>query len=251
MMKQIVWIVGASSGIGLALAKRYLRDGERVIISARDTQNSQNLKHLKQEYADALTLIDIDVTQNTSVREATQRAWNIYGGIDLCVYNAGIYESMRLEQWNLDHFHAMNDVNYMGAVRFLHEMVPLFLEQRQGHIAFNASISSYFGLPYGGAYSAPKAALLNLCESIYPELRAKNIYLQVINHGFVKSRLTAKNDFAMPQLLEPQEAAEQIHKGLLKPQKFEIKFPWALTSFLQLLRLLPYRVAFALTKKAL
>lgn len=250
-MLKTVWIIGASNGIGFELAKKYLEAGNKVIASARNTSKSDALLELQAKYITALHLVDVDVTNSQSVKRATQEAWSAYGAIDLCLYNAGVYESMKVDSWKLEHFEAMNQVNYVGAVRLLTEIIPLFEEQKYGHIAFNISISSYFGLPYGGGYSAPKAALLNLCESIQPELEDKNIQLQVINHGFVKTRLTAKNDFEMPQLLEPCEAAQKIYEGLKNAKKFEIRFPWALTSFLYLLKIMPYRLALAITKKAL
>lgn len=250
-MSKIIWLIGGSNGIGFELVKEFLHKGDRVILSARDTQSVESLQELKQKYENNLHLLDMDVSQTPSVVNATQKALTLYGGIDICFYNAGVYESMKVEEWNLEHFEAMNQVNYMGAIRVLTQVIPLFEEQRYGHIAFNASVSSYFGLPYGGGYSAPKAALVNFCESIKPELASKNIQIQVINHGFVKTRLTAKNEFEMPQLLEPKEAAMKIYEGLQEPKKFEIKFPWALTRFLHLLRVLPYSLAFSLTKKAL
>lgn len=250
-MKQIVWLIGASNGIGLELVKLYLGEGNRVIVSARDTTSSDALNHLKQEYLQDLHLVDMDVSDTTSVITQTKKIWKLYGGIDLVLYNAGLYESMKIDSWNLEHFEAMNQVNYMGAIRVITQLVPLFIEQKYGHIAFNISVSSYFGLPYGGGYSASKAALLNFCESVKPELDTKNIKLQVINHGFVKTRLTAKNDFEMPQLLEADEAAQKIYEGIQGSSSFEIKFPWALTRFLHLLRTLPYSVAFGFTKKAL
>ena len=251
MQKKILWLIGASSGIGLALAEQSLAIGHRVIVSARSATSSDALALLKEKYKNELHLVDMDVSVSQSVKESTKKAWEIYEGIDIVFYNAGVYESMSVEEWKEEHFEAMTQVNYLGAVRVLMRIVPLFTAQKHGQIALNASISSYFGLPYGGAYSAPKAALLNLCESLYPELKSKNIDLQIINHGFVKSRLTEKNDFEMPQLLEPQEAALRIYEGLTHPQKFEIRFPWGLTRFLSLLRMLPYSIAFALTKKAL
>jgi len=250
-MPQNIWIIGASQGIGLELAKTYLDNKHQVIISARKTETSQELADLKNAYATQLTLLNMDVSNIESVKEATQKAWNVYEGIDLCIYNAGVYESMSVDEWNLEHFEMMNQVNYMGAVRVLTQIVPLFKTQTKGHLVFNASISSYIGLPYGGGYSAPKAALLNFCESIQPELATLNIRLQVINHGFVKTRLTAKNNFEMPQLLEPKEAAQKIYEGLMHSKKFEIKFPWALTRFLTLLQMLPYGISLNLTKKAL
>ena len=249
-MKKI-WIIGGSSGIGLCLVKKFLRHGDTVIVSARTAAQTEELEELALEYLDSLKLIDMDVTSTKSVQNATQEAWQAYDGIDLCLYNAGAYESMKKEQWNLEHFEMMNQINYMGAVRIITALTPLFDLQKEGHFVFNLSISSYFGLPYGGGYSAPKAALLNFCESLQPELILNNIKIQVINHGFVKTRLTAKNDFHMPQLLEPEAAAQKIFEALQKPYKFEIRFPFLLTSFLNLLKILPYRVSLALTKKAL
>lgn len=250
-MSQIVWLIGGSSGIGLKLVKLYLKQNNKVIVSSRDAKSSQSLMQLSKEYPQSLHFVDMDVSSTESIIKNTKLAWNIYSGIDLCLYNAGVYESMKVAEWDLEHFEAMNQVNYLGALRVLTQLTPLFKEQKHGHIAFNISISSYFGLPYGGGYSAPKAALLNFCESIQPELELINVKIQVINHGFVKTRLTAKNDFEMPQLLEPEDAAQKIYDGLTKTNNFEIKFPWALTSFLHFLRVIPYSLAFAITKKAL
>ncbi|MFT7004657.1 MAG: short-subunit dehydrogenase [Sulfurimonas sp.] len=250
-MKKKIWIIGGSSGIGLELVKKYLVNNDNVIVSARNATNSEALKALCLENPQSLKLVDIDVVSTQSVNSSTQEAWSTYEGIDICVYNAGAYESMKMDEWNMEHFEAMAQVNYLGAVRLMNALNPLFILQRKGHFVFNLSISSYLGLPYGGGYSAPKAALLNFCESIQPELFVNNIKVQVINHGFVKTRLTDKNDFHMPQLLEPKEAAQNIFEALQKPYKFEIRFPFLMTSFLNILRMLPYKISLAITKKAL
>lgn len=250
-MSQTIWIIGGSSGIGFELVKQYLQSNNNVIVSARSATFARSLKDLFVLYPDKLKLLNMDVSDSQSVQTCTSLAWNFYGGIDLCFYNAGVYESMNMSQWNLEHFEAMNDINYLGALRVITALSPLYEKQKHGNFVFNLSISSYIGLPYGGGYSAPKAALLNFCESIQPELMAKNIKVQVINHGFVKTRLTEKNDFEMPQLLEAGDAASIIYKQLQKKYRFEIRFPFLLTSFINLLRMLPYKISLALTKKAL
>jgi len=250
-MEQNIWFIGGSSGIGFELVKQYLRADNNVIVSARTATCTQNLKELLVLYPTKLKLLDMDVSDSKSVKQGTSLAWDFYNGIDLCFYNAGVYESMKMEQWNLDHFEAMNSINYLGAVRLISSLAPLYEKQKHGSFVFNLSISSYIGLPYGGGYSAPKAALLNFCESIQPELMSKNIKVQVINHGFVKTRLTHKNDFEMPQLLEADLAAQIIYKELQKKYRFEIRFPFLLTSFINVLRMLPYKISLALTKKAL
>ncbi|MBD3797145.1 MAG: SDR family NAD(P)-dependent oxidoreductase [Campylobacterales bacterium] len=246
-----VWIIGGSSGIGLELAKEYLYNGHRLVVSARKASQSEALQELQKKFTENLSLVDIDVTDTQSVQNGVEKAWCSYGVIDTAIYNAGAYESMKHKEWSFDHFEMMNNVNYLGALRVIIALSPYFEVQKKGNFVFNLSISSYFGLPYGGGYSAPKAALLNLCESLQPELMMKNIKLQVINHGFVKTRLTAKNNFPMPQLLEPNQAAKKIYKELQKPYRFEIYFPRTISLFLKLLRMLPYGFSFMITKKVL
>lgn len=250
-MHQVVWLIGGSSGIGFKLVKQYLQNDTIVIASARKATTSNTLAELLLLYPKTLRLLDMDVTDELSVAKTTEHAWSLFNRIDVCFYNAGVYESMKVASWDFKHFEMMNQVNYLGALRVILSLTPLFEQQGYGSFVCNASISSYIGLPYGGGYSAPKAALLNFCESIQPELMAKNIKVQVINHGFVKTRLTVKNDFEMTQLLEPSEAAKIIYEKLQKPYRFEIRFPFLLTTFLNILRMLPYKISLALTKKAL
>lgn len=246
-----IWIVGASSGIGLELTKRWLGEGHNVIASSRSATASQSLLELQYTYPHHLILIDIDTSDSSMTESAVSRAWQAFGSIDRWFYNAGVYEVIRIEQWDVQKFASINEVNYMGAVRLMIPLSHYFVAQGHGEWVWNISLSSYFGLPYGGAYSAPKAALLNLAESIQPELAAQGISLRIINHGFVKTRLTQKNDFEMPQLMEPSEAAEQITRQLDHSDGFEIRFPKALGRFLAFLRLLPYSFSLKLTAKAL
>jgi len=250
-MKNRIWIVGGSSGIGLELVKNWLQEGMYVITSARKASSTKELLALKQIYEKQLQIIDMDVTSMESVKKAVPQAWKRFEGIDIWFYNAAVYEVMSTEEWDIEHFEAMMQINYMGAVRVMKELLPYFEKERGGRWIWNASLSSYFGLPLGGGYSAPKAALLNLAESLQPELSAKGIQLQVINHGFVKTRLTQKNNFDMPELMTPEAAAENIIKGIHNSNRFEIHFPFKLSTFLQALRLLPYRISLAVTKKML
>lgn len=249
-MKRI-WIVGSSSGIGLELVKIWLLQGHKVVCSARNASQTTELIKLKEQYEEHLYLLDIDVSSLESVRNGVTNAWKCFGGIDLWFYNAGVYEVMPISNWNVAHFEEMMQVNYMGAVRVMTEIMPYFKKQKSGRWVWNASLSSYFGLPLGGGYSAPKAALCNLAESLQPELKMCGIELQIINHGFVKTRLTQKNSFDMPELMEPIDAAKKIAQELDKSYHFEIHFPFKLSMFLSLLRLLPYRLSLLLTKKML
>ena len=145
----------------------------------------------------------------------------------------------------------MNHSNYLGAVTLMVPLQQRFAQQGHGRWIWNASLASYFGLPYGGGYSAPKAALVNLAQALQPELAAQNIQLQIINHGFVRTRLTEKNEFSMPGLLEPEQAAAQIAQAVAKSRRFEIRFPWKLRIILSLFRWMPYAWSLALTRKML
>lgn len=248
-MKKRIWIVGGSSGIGLELVKKWLEQSHFVVASARHASHTKELFALKQIYDTQLQIVDIDVTSQDSVSKAVYQAWRRFDGLDVWFYNAAVYEVMSVEEWNVAHFQAMMQVNYLGAVRVMTELIPYFEAQKSGRWIWNASLSSYFGLPLGGGYSAPKAALVNLAEALQPELIQKGIALQVINHGFVKTRLTQKNTFEMPELMSPEYTAQRIIDETQKAYRFEIHFPFKLSTFLQALRIFPYRISLWLTKK--
>lgn len=246
-----IWIVGGSSGIGLEFVKKCLTSSYKVIVSSRNACSNDILLSLKKKYNKNIHLIDLDVTSSETILSCVEEAWNVYDGIDTWFYNAGAYEIMNINSWSTEHFEKMNEVNYLGVIRIMNELVPYFKKQKKGHFVWNASISSYFGLPLGGGYSAPKAALLNLAQSIYPELQLANIDLQIVNHGFVKTRLTDQNEFEMPQLMQPKYAAEKIFQKMQNQSNFEIRFPLFLSLFLRVLSLLPYKLSLAITKKML
>ncbi|WFE67786.1 SDR family NAD(P)-dependent oxidoreductase [Thiomicrospira sp. R3] len=244
-----IWLVGGSQGIGLELTKHWLTEGHSVIVSARQAESSAELTVLSKRYAN-LKCLNLDVTDQQDCQLKVNQAWSMFDGIDLWFYNVGAYQPMKVAQWQWQDFVKMNQANYLGAVALMLALQPLFAHQGQGRWVWNTSLASYFGLPYGGGYSAPKAALVNLAESLQPELAEHKIQLQIINHGFVKTRLTAKNDFSMPGLVEPAQAAALINKGL-QSKRFEIRFPFGLRLFLSALKIMPYTWALGLTRRML
>lgn len=246
---QKIWLVGASQGIGLALLKLWLAKGAQVVASARHAQASTELNELLVDYPNQLYLLDLDVTQNLPFDAQVDEAWRAFNGLDAWFYNVGSYVPMAISDWNLAAFAQMNQANYLGAIKLMLPLKPYFISQGHGRWVWNASIAGYFGLPYGGGYSAPKAALINLAESLAPELAEQGVQLQIINHGFVKTRLTAKNDFTMPGLMTPEEAAAKIERRLTMLKAFEIRFPRGLISFLSLLKFLPYKLSLKLTQR--
>jgi len=251
-MSQRIWIVGGSSGIGLELVKLWLLDDKQLIVSSQNATQNETLVLLAKEYPKNLLLLDLNVADEPeTLQPIVKEAFAYYGGLDLWFYNVGTYHVMSLQELNAKYFSEMNMTNYLGVTKLMTLLTPLFLEQQSGKWVWNLSLSSYFGLPQGGGYSAPKAALLNLAESLHPELKQNNIVLQVINHGFVKTRLTDKNSFEMPQLMEPEEAARNIVKAMQKTNAFEIRFPMGLALMLRTLRVLPYKISLYFNRKML
>lgn len=233
-----VWIAGASTGIGAALAKRYAGDGHTVFASARSVDKLQALAEETRESSGHVEPVPCDVTDNESVLQAVQ-AIQANGSIDVAILNAGYYEPIELEALNLEHFLNTFDVNLNGVVRCFLAVLPAMRSAQHGQIAIVSSVSGYTGLPRAAAYGSSKAALINLAESLQPECQAAGVDVRLISPGFVKSPLTDKNTFDMPFIIEADNAANRIVKGLAKGG-FEIHFPKRFTLLLKLLRLLPY-----------
>lgn len=241
----VAWLVGASSGIGQALAFQLAQAGWQVAISARRLDALQAM----QAQHPALHPYTVDVTDVPSLHEAAVAITRELGEIDLCVLNAGDYTPMPLADFNIGLFRKLCDINYLGVVNGLDAILPLMLARGRGQVLLTASIAGYRGLPKSAPYSASKAAVISLAESLHLELKAKGVLLRVVNPGFVRSPLTDKNDFKMPFLMEAEDAAQAIMRDLPR-QNFEIVFPKRFAYLMKLLRILPYWLYFKLTKGA-
>jgi NAD(P)-dependent dehydrogenase (short-subunit alcohol dehydrogenase family) len=240
------WLVGASSGIGLALAHQLHAAGARVVISAR---NEAALNDFVRNHPGSLAL-PLDVTDRQAVALAMPLALahSPQGTLDMVVYCAAHYRAQRAQQFDLDDALRHQRVNVDGALHWLNVVLPVLTRQRHGHLSIIASVAGYRGLPQSLAYGPTKAALINLAESLYLDLAPQNIGVSVINPGFVKTALTARNDFAMPALLTPEQAAHAIMQGWAKG-RFEIHFPWRFTWWLKMLRHMPHRWYFPLVRR--
>lgn len=241
------WLVGASSGIGAALVDRLVARGHRVAITARD---QKGLDQRAERDPTRLLALAADVTRIETLRAAYAGLVDRWGVPDSVILNAGDYEPMRLADFDPALFERLMRVNFLGAVNGIETVRRDFLARGRGEIVLTASVAGYRGLPYAAPYGASKAAMINLAESLRPEFRRAGVSMRVINPGFVRTRLTEKNDFAMPGRIEPGEAAERIADGLERTG-FEILAPRGFGWVMKGLRLLPYRLYFAITRRML
>lgn len=239
-----VWIVGASSGIGAALAVALYHRGARVTVSARRLEALQALAAAHE----GMRLAAFDLTDSAAFAQAQEGVCAAWGGIDLVVFSAGAYAPMRA--WDLDEsvMGRLIDVNLRAPMAATAQLVPLLLRQGTGAVAYVSSVAGYRGLPKAAAYGPTKAALINFAETLYLDLVPRGLSVFVINPGFVATPMTAANDFEMPGLITPQQAADAIIDGFARG-RFEIHFPRRFTAWLKLLRILPYRLYFALVQR--
>ncbi len=239
-----VWLVGASTGIGRALADKLHSLGATVIVSAR---KAAELNAFVAEHPGSLAL-PLDVTDATAVQAAAASA--LQGGpLDLVCYCAGHYQAMRATAIDLDDLLRHQRINTEGALHLLHAVTPALLARGQGHLSLVSSVAGFRGLPQSLAYGPTKAALINLAEALYLDLHPNGLGVSVINPGFVATPLTAQNTFAMPALITPAQAADAIVAGWAQGA-FDIHFPKRFTRVMKLLRLLPYRLYFPLVRRA-
>lgn len=238
-----VWLVGASTGIGRATASRLHAAGAHVVVSAR---NAAALDAFVEAHPGSEALV-LDVTDRDATRDAARHIVGVNGRLDMAVYCAGTYSPMRAADFDLDIALRHVQVNYVGALHLLDAVLPLL--QRGSHLSLVASVAGYRGLPQALAYGPTKAALINLAETLYMDLKDRGIAVSVVNPGFVETPLTAGNEFRMPALLTPEEAAREILRGWERGE-FEIHFPKRFTMWLKGLRLLGYGPYFAAVRRS-
>jgi len=241
------WLIGASSGIGAAVVDRLVADGHRVVISSR---RQAALDERAARAPERLLAVSADVTDPDSLQSAWEAIRAHWGVPDSVVINAGDYEPMGLDTFDPALFERLMRINFFGAVNAIDVVRDDLMHRGAGEIVLTASVAGYRGLPYAAPYGASKAAMINLAESLRPEFARHGVAIRVINPGFVRTKLTDKNDFPMPGRIEPEEAGRLIAKGLAG-RRFEILAPRGFGYVMKLLRLLPYRLYFAITRRML
>lgn len=238
-----IWIIGASSGIGHALATTLHQQGAKLILSARRTEK---LQELNQQLGGNHIVAPLDVSQHDQIHNVVQ---SFHMHIHRVIFLSATYNPTFAKEASIELINKIVDINLKGALYLVKEILPIFENQQHGQIAICASVAGYTGLPQGQPYSATKAALINYAESLYAELPSY-IDIKLINPGFVKTRITDKNTFHMPLIINPDKAAQYITKGL-KKNAFEIHFPKNFTWPLKFFRILPYKIKLFITPRLL
>ncbi len=241
----IAWVTGASQGIGKAVAERLVKEGWTVAISAR---SADKLEAMAEGSEGRMIALPCDVTDEDQVAQAAARIEEAHGPIALAILNAGTYEPDTADDFAFQRFAKHVDLNLLGTARCVNAVMPRMIERKKGHLAIVASVAGYRGLPRSVSYSSTKSALIAMAEALKFDLDRLGIKIQIINPGFVRTPLTDKNDFEMPMLMEVDDAAEELVKGLAR-RDFEISFPLAFTGILKQLRRLPYGLYFPAMRK--
>jgi short-subunit dehydrogenase len=240
----IVWITGASSGIGRALARELARTGYHVAASAR---SGDRLDEVAGESDGRISCYPLDVTDLAASAATIAAIENDLGPIDLAVLCAGTWKPFTAGGWKAVDFAGSMDVNYTGVSNAVAELVPRMIERGRGRLALVSSVAGYYGLPAAAAYGPTKAALINLAECLRIELAGTGVEVTLINPGFVDTPMTRRNTFPMPFLMTPETAARRIARGLERG-RFEIAFPRRLVWLMKAVRLMPYPLYFRIMR---
>ena len=229
-----IWITGASSGIGKAVAEKFARENWKVAISARREKILNEMSKNPNMFA-----YPMDVTDPNATQETFNKIINDFGNIDLCIFSSGTYERKSEKGLNLDNIKKVMEVNFLGVVGCVKAVQEYFESKKSGHISIVSSPVGYRGLPKSSGYTASKASLNNFTQGIYFDFKKFNVRVSLISPGFIKTALTDKNEFKMPYLRSTEYAAEKIYIGLIKKNKFEIIFPPQIGIIYKIFQILP------------
>lgn len=247
MAGKVIWIIGGGSGIGAATAKRFADAGWTVAISGRRADKLAETAVGRPN----IRPYPLDVTDGEAIARTINTLVADFGRIDMSLFSAAAWQPMNVADYDFKQFETVINTNLLGVVRLANPLIAQMQRQGGGEFAVISSVAGYFGLPRSAAYSATKAALINLLETMRTELAPKKVVVRMIAPGFVKSELTDKNDFPMPFLMETEDAARRIFDGLTQSQRFEIAFPLRMVWLMKTVRWLPYPIFFWLTAKML
>ena len=246
-MSKTIWITGASSGIGRALAIKFANNGWKVAASAR---RENLLKELNQENEN-IHPFPLDVTNIDQCKNVFTNIIEKFKDIEISIFGTGIHDPKSEKKFNLDKIRKIMEVNYFGTMNSINAVYDYYNNKKSGQISIISSVAGYRGLPAAGAYCASKSALTSFAETLQFEMKRKNVRVTLVSPGFIKTPMTDKNDFPMPMIKSPEFAADQIYVGLIKKKVFEIHFPKTFTFFMKILRILPSGIYFRFLEKGM
>ena len=245
-VNQRIWIIGASSGIGEACTKAFIKAGSKVALSSR---RAERLVTLAQSAKPGQALVlPLDVTRQEQLDSAYRSIIEAWGVLDLLLFVSGVYTPLRADNFEFDIAQKTIDANLLGPMRAVSIVMPDMLKAHSGHIAIVGSVAGYSGLPKALAYGPSKAGIINFCETLYYDLLPQGVSVHMISPGFVATEATAQNDFEMPALITADKAAQEILAGL-QAGEFDIHFPKRFSGFLKFLRILPYPLYFWIIRR--
>ena len=247
MADKVIWITGASSGIGKALAIKFAKEGWKVAISAR---RENLLNEIAKTYNDIFPY-PLDVTDSKKCELVFNSIKEKFKNVDISVFSTGIHDPKSEKSLDLNKVRQIMEVNFFGTINSVNAVYKYYKERKSGQISIVSSVAGYRGLPAGGAYCASKSALTSFTESLNFDMKRKNVRVSLISPGFIKTPMTDQNDFPMPMIKTPEFAAEEIYNGLVKKNTFEIHFPKSFTFMMKILQILPNWAYFKLVEKGM
>jgi short-subunit dehydrogenase len=247
MNNKVIWITGASSGIGRSLAIKFANEGWQVAASAR---RENLLKELNDEKPN-IHPFPLDVTDHEKCITVFNEIIKKLNNVEICVFCTGIHDPKSEKSLNLEKIKKIMEVNYFGTINSINSVYNYFKEKKSGHISMVSSVAGYRGLPAGGAYCASKSALTTYAESLYFDMKRFNVRVSVVHPGFIKTPMTDQNDFPMPMIKTSEFAANEMFKGLTKSNSFEIHFPKSFTFIMKILKIMPNWLYLKIVKKGM
>ena len=246
-MSKKIWITGASSGIGRALAIKFSNEGWQVAVSARRENLLQDLnKNNLNIYS-----FPLDIKDESKAKKVFQDIIEKFKTIDICVFCTGIHDPESEKKLSIEKIREIMETNFFGTVNCIMAVNAYFREKKNGHISIVSSVAGYRGFPAASGYCASKAALTSLAESLFFDFKRYNVRISLVSPGFIKTPLTDKNKFPMPMIKSPEYAAEKMFIGLTKKNTFEIHFPKTFTIIVKLLKIMPNWLFFFLVGKGI
>jgi short-subunit dehydrogenase len=242
--KKVIWITGASSGIGKSVALKFAKEGWIVAASARRKKLLDQLQSVNEN----IYSFPLDVTDKYECKNVFNNILKEFNKIEICLFCTGIHDPLSEKKFNLDKIRKIIEVNFFGIMNTVDSIYEYFKGKKSGQISIVSSVAGYRGLPGAAAYCSSKSALISFAESLHFEMKRFNVRVSIINPGFIKTPMTDENNYTMPMIKSPEYAANQIYKGLVKSNDFEIHFPKKFTFLMKILKILPSSLYFRIVK---